>query len=294
VALVPGGALSQKSAKDGLRKICKSRPALSEHMTSTNLGKLHTGSQILEASRATGNVVIYLLFPSALEVLSTIQSIIALHQLLQINSSPSKMIIHPLPMSIITGSLTSSRCSAQLNELAFSIYDRLPIQILQVKPPPPETFTNLFTHPPSPTPIRLFQSPAFVVSPRRHTVIEFDLKWPVPSLEILHRHRLLHAVYDVVPSTNCIGHEWIVVSVIDESGESWKTVPKLLKARSGIMNEKLRLKEVWKIVQSSILKVNVEWRVVISRYGLMSKLEIEGERFFFLLSVFRILITSRR
>lgn len=224
----------------------------------------------------SGNVVVYLLFPSTLEISATIQITIALHQLLRINSTTSKVIIHLLPLSTITCSSTSTHYAAQLNQLAFQIYDRLPIPILQIKPPPPETFTNLFTAPASPTPIRLFQSPAFTLSPQRKTAVEFELKWPVPSLEILHRHRILHIAYDRVVIKNFPGYEWIVVGAIDESGESWKTVPKLIKTAQRTTYERLGLKEVWRIAQTSMAKVDVEWRVVICRYGLMSKIEIQG------------------
>lgn len=71
--------------------------------------------------------------------------------------------------------------------------------------------------------------------------------------------------------------EWIVVSVVDENGESWKTSPKLVKIRSEASRERARVETIWGLIDPLISLVDVEWRVVVSKYGIMTRGEIGGE-----------------
>lgn len=128
--------------------------------------------------------------------------------------------------------------------------------------------------------IRLFQSPAMTLSPARQTKIQFELQWPPSSLEVLHRHRLLHIAYTCTPVRGAVGVEWIVMTCIDEKGEMWKTGQKLARVPLGQSVNLMRSKVVWNLARVMTAKADVEWRVIICKVGGVSKEEIAGESSF--------------
>ena len=183
-------------------------------------------------------------------------------------------LVFALPLSSVINTPEIQSQNALLR-LAFSVYDRLAIPIGKFQSRPADPFPRLPTL--TARPFKLFQSPAFVISPSRPTPIKFDLQWPTPSLEILHRHRFLHVGYSIVP---CVGEEsaeWVVMSCIDERGESWRTLSQLVRNRLGSQGEDLRLVEVWNFARRFAEEANVEWRIVIGRMGEFERSELEGE-----------------
>lgn len=193
------------------------------------------------------------------------------------------MVVYPVPLSnvsrhrtIIPGDSTATR----LDRLAFSVYDQLLVPVSNLAFPVPETFPSApIIRPQSLGPVtRLFQSPAMTLSPARATRLEFELHWPASSLEVLHRHRLLHVAYACSPAHGQgAGLEWIVVSCIDEKGEIWKTLPRLLRIPPGTVVEAIRARAVWSITKMLAETADVEWRVVICKLGTPSKAEVRGE-----------------
>lgn len=226
----------------------------------------------------------YLLAPSEAYTSSPASPIVfALQQVIKIKSRASHVswVTYPLPISsisrwrtIVAGDLSTKR----LDHLAFSVYDQLLVPVSSLAFPMPETFPSAnLARPQSLGPrLRLFQSPAITLSPSRDAKIEFELNWPPSSLEVMHRHRLLHIAYACSPAHSQERLEWIVVSCVDEKGEIWKTVPKLLRYPPGPV-EVVRARVVWSICKMLIDTADVEWRVIISKLGVPSKAEAKGE-----------------
>lgn len=237
----------------------------------------------MDAARPRKHVVVYLLMPEDdYRPQPSSPVVLALQQIMRIRQANMSLITYPLSIASITGwrSLTGSDTPVKaLERLAFSVYDQLLIPVSSLAFPMPETFPSAnLMRPQSLGPAsRVFQSPAVTVSPLRESKIEFQLKWPAPSLEVLHRHRILHVAYTFVPGA-AEGPGWIVVSCIDEKGEIWKTLPKVMKLKPEDLPEVTMTRFVWSIAKMLAETADVEWRVVISRIGVPNKAEIKGER----------------
>lgn len=188
--------------------------------------------------------------------------------------------VYPVSLSSIVHSrslLLGDSETKRLDRLAFAVYDQLLVPIAKLHFPVPETFVaGAFTHAGPGPASRPFQFPAITVAPNRKPQIQFDLAWPPSSLEVMHRHRFLHIGYTIVPVKNESKLEWLVASCIDEKGEVWKIVPKLLRCPSTSAAELVRAKIIGAITRTFAESADVEWRVVISRLGIMTKDEMKG------------------
>lgn len=243
-----------------------------------------TASHIAEATRSRRHVVIYILAPPEAYTASPASPIIsALQSMIKSRIGPgSSWVVNPVPLSAVSRWRTivpGESSLGRLDRLAFAVYDQLLIAVSSLAFPVPETFPSANLARPQlvgPT-VRTFQSPAITMSPARRTDIEFDLTWPAASLEVLHRHRLLHVAYACSPAHGDGGLEWIAVSCVDEKGEIWKTMPRLLRIPPGASVETLRVKMVWSISKMLIDTADVEWRVIISKLGVPSKADLKGE-----------------
>ncbi|KAI5475687.1 hypothetical protein MNV49_001062 [Pseudohyphozyma bogoriensis] len=259
LAVVPAGSLSHTVAKDNFRTLC---------------------SHLSEACRVTRHVVVYLLTPPGpLPTSPTSPIALTIQQLVKSKSASMSLVVYPVPISTIADSRTmilGESTANRLDRLAFSVFDQLQIPVSKLHFPVPETFpTAPFNHAVGPA-ARPFQFPAITLSPIKKPHIEFELAWPSSSLEVMHRHRLLHVGYTVFPVEGESNLEWLVTSVIDERGETWKMVPKLIRCPAGAATEMARAKLVWAIARTVADQADVEWRMVICRLGLMSKIEMKA------------------
>ncbi|SCV70770.1 BQ2448_3532 [Microbotryum intermedium] len=241
-------------------------------------------NHLVDAARTRKHVVIYLLDPSEASPTSTAPSIIAaLSHILKLRASTMSLVVYPLPLSTVSrwrSIAPADSIAARLRRLAFAVYDTLLVSISSLPAPVPETFpsSQIGRHPVLGPLTRLYQSPAVTASPVRQTSIEFALVWPPSSLEVLHRHRLFHIAYGCfrAPAEGAHGptHEWIVISGIDEKGETWKSVPQIVRYPPQMQLEEARARQVWKAAKSLHDTADIEWRVVVTKLGNMSKSEI--------------------
>lgn len=208
--------------------------------------------------------------------------IFALQQIFKSKTPNMSIVIYPLPITTIARGRhmhCSDSATRRLDRLAFSVYDQLLIPVSSLNMPVPDSFpsANYARHPSLGPVTRLFQSPALTVAPARNHRTEFELSWPPTSLEIEHRHRLLHISYACSSSPASAGAERMVVSCIDEKGEVWKTLPRILRFPPGAVAEVQRVRQVWSIAQLLAGTADVEWRVVISKLGFLNEAEMKGE-----------------
>ncbi|SGY79008.1 BQ5605_C008g05011 [Microbotryum silenes-dioicae] len=243
-------------------------------------------NHLVDAARTRKHVVIYLLDPSEASRTSASAApsiIAALAHILKSRASTMSLVVYPLPLSTVSrwrSIASADSIAARLRRLAFAVYDTLLVSVSSLPAPVPETFpsSQIGRHPVLGPLTRLYQSPAITASPVRETSIEFALVWPPSSLEVLHRHRLLHVAYGCfcAPAEGERGPalEWIVISGIDEKGETWKSVPQIVRYPPQMQLEEARARQVWKAAKSLHDTADIEWRVVVTKLGNMSKEEI--------------------
>ncbi|KAM0754078.1 hypothetical protein T439DRAFT_346312 [Meredithblackwellia eburnea MCA 4105] len=256
---LPAGSLSHPGIKEEMRTFC---------------------SQVTEIARTAKHIVVYLLTPPGpLPTAPTSPITLAIQQLLRTRSTTLSTLVYPIPMSTIADSRTmyfGDSSNARLERLAFAVFDQLLISVSKLRFPMPETFPSAaFNHATGPA-VRAFQFPAITLSPARKSKLDFELSWPPSSLEVMHRHRLLHVGYTVIPVENESNLEWIVATCIDEKGELWKTVPKLVRCPASAPSEVARVKIVYAIARGVAEAADVEWRIVICRVGVMGKPEMKA------------------
>ncbi|KAK4702730.1 hypothetical protein P7C70_g3492, partial [Phenoliferia sp. Uapishka_3] len=260
LAVLPSGSLSRPGARDEVRPLCNT---------------------IAEAVRSGQHVVVYLLTPAGALPTSPSSPVATTIQLINKLRSNTLLppLVYPMPLSAIADSRTmflGDSTSARLERLAFAVYDQLLIPVARLKFPMPETFPSApFAHTNTPA-VRPFQFPAITLSPFRKPKIQFELNWPASSLEVMHRHRILHVGYTVTPVEGATNLEWIVATCIDEKGELWKTVSKLLRRPANVSTETARVTIVYGFAKSMADFADVEWRIVITRLGLLSKEEMKA------------------
>lgn len=226
------------------------------------------------------HVVVYLLTPPGPLPTSPSSPIaLTIQQLLRTKTASTSVLVYPLPLSTIADfrAIGVDQSSVnRLDRLSFAVYDQLFISVAKLHTPIPDTFPSASITPLSGLTDR-FQSPAITLSPARRTQIEFELQWPPSSLEVLHRHRILHVGYTsmtAVPGEP--GLEWIVAVCIDEKGETWRSIPKLVRIPAGAAGDMARVRVVWSIARSVAEKADVEWRIVVCRLGCIPMAEIKG------------------
>ncbi|KAK4056626.1 hypothetical protein OIO90_002474 [Microbotryomycetes sp. JL221] len=239
-------------------------------------------SHIVESARHRKHSVLYILIPPDDAPQSTSSSIAsAVAQVLKARQPNMSLVVYPISAAAVTGWRNSVGVEGSngrpLEQLAFSVYDQLLVSVSSLSFPVPETFpagSMMRPHALGP-PIRQFQAPAITLSPSHEGKVDFGLNWPPASLEILHRHRLLHIAYTHVPGT-VVGLHWLVMSCIDAKGEIWKTLPRRVQVKPEEPLEIVMAKWVWNMTRMLADTADVEWRVIISRVGLPSKLEIKA------------------
>jgi hypothetical protein len=123
----------------------------------------------------------------------------------------------------------------------------------------------------------LFQSPAIKLAPVRPRKIRFDMNFPVSTLAVQQRHRFLHVCYTSTPATTDGSADWIHLASIDDTGETWRTVNRLMKTVPGGPGDVYRARVVWQLILTLLQSIDVEWRIVICRLGEPSVLEIRGK-----------------
>ncbi|GAA5955379.1 hypothetical protein JCM3765_006760 [Sporobolomyces pararoseus] len=237
----------------------------------------------IEMLKQYHNVVVFVFTPQTeAESYSTSSPLHGILNLLQRPKSPiSTLVACPVPMSQLNKSEPSQgRTSSNLlGTYAFSLYDQLLVPVARLGLPVPETFPSAAATP-SPASqgqaIRMFQSPAIKLSPVRPRQISFDMNFPVSTLAVQQRHRFLHVCYTSSPASIDGSADWIHLASIDDTGENWRTINRLMKIPTGVPGDVMRARLVWQLILSLLQSIDVEWRIVICRLGEPSVVEIRA------------------
>lgn len=274
-------------AKDDFRVLCKDHSLFGNRNL---LRPLHhiLGSQIAEAARSSKHVVVYLLTPPGpLPISPTSPVALTIQQLLKCRSAALSVLVYPIALSSAldpSAATSDDNSTSRLAKVAFSVYDQLLVPITKLRAPIPETFPSASLAPSMGPATKLFQCPSITIFPTRRTKLKFELSWPPASLEVLHRHRMLHVAYATQRAQKeAGGSEWIALSFTDERGEIWKTIPKLVRVPAGSAGDAARVRTVWTLTKAAAESADVEWRIVVCRLGLITKSELHGECHFPLL-----------
>ncbi|GAA5989376.1 hypothetical protein JCM11641_004204 [Rhodosporidiobolus odoratus] len=279
------GTITTSSSSSGIREglVPFPRGALTSTHERDELKLLY--ATLVEHAKTTQNTVVYVISrfaDSPLSVSSPITSI--LHQIGKSRTPVVSMHPVPVPLSSIirSGPSFSNHGDGDgLLHLAFSLYDQLQIPVGRLRIPAPETFP---TARPAPVAalgpaVRLFQAPAITLSPSpsKAPQVQFALNWPASSLEVEHRHRLLHVCYGSkrVGSGDAT-QEWLAVSLIDEKGEVWKNMPRCVKIPPGVVADVHLVRVVWSFSKALVDAADVEWRVVICKLGEPTAIEAKA------------------
>ncbi|GAA5937387.1 uncharacterized protein JCM15063_002891 [Sporobolomyces koalae] len=233
---------------------------------------------VTEIAKLYSNAVLFIFSPEGDEALSTSSPLFTLLHLLQRRKSPlSTTVSCPVRLSQLFAKQATS--PDRLADYAFCIYDQLQSPVVRLNFPVPETFpsaaaaSNAASQTPS---VRLFQSPAIRLAPVRRRKISFDLNFPVSTLAVQQRHRFLHVCYTLKATHPNDNAEWIHLASIDDTGESWKSVNKVIKTPPGVPGDVMRARLVWSVILQLLVHVDVEWRIVICRLDEPSLVEIRA------------------
>ena len=99
--------------------------------------------------------------------------------------------------------------------------------------------------------------------------ISFALESSASSLDVTHRHMLLHVGYQI---STC--GRWIIAACIDGEGEA-HDLKAWLTPDDNV--EEFMVAQVWTFAYAFARRANVEWRIVVSKLGLISYSEANGE-----------------
>lgn len=270
-------------------------------------------NKIVTAASGLANVVVFFVVPDhelarlALRPVSSL--ILAMRGLGKERLQDVPVTVMPVPLSQVirpvSGSSLGPPMQRRLREgHAFSLYDKLTSQIAREHSVPSESFSGTTTiiraqgrnmrgaivpqlsdAREAPT-VRPFQTPAFAIESSSSGNPEFALSWPAPSVEVLERGRFVHIVYNVLETAvaeDDDDDEWLSVVCVDDRGESWRHVSKVLGGASknkDVSNRANRLatrvQGVWSLAKAFADMADIDWRIVIARDSVMARDEAEG------------------
>ncbi|GAA5956883.1 hypothetical protein JCM21900_006280 [Sporobolomyces salmonicolor] len=237
---------------------------------------------LAEVSRSNQNVVVYIFTPLDVSPLSASSPLAAvIQQISRSKTAITTMLPCPIPLShLFHDPSTASRLPGvdRLAALAFSVYDQIQTPVNKLRFPVPETFPSA-SYPTAQSfgaVIRLFQSPAVSVAPARPPKVTFELSWPPSSLAVEHRHRFLHICYSSKPANAEGTLEWLLFCSIDDKGETWRLLPRLIKIPNGMVADVHRVRAVWNFAKICYEQADVEWRIIVCKLGEPTAIEMRA------------------
>ncbi|KAI0772549.1 mediator complex subunit 13 C-terminal-domain-containing protein [Trametes elegans] len=181
------------------------------------------------------------------------------------------ILFHFVPESFIGGIHTHPGANlGGLDEFVCSVYDRILIPVTRAMS------RKFFER--SGAISRYLEAPAYAlvcssggkaharsVAPPR---VSFALESTVSSLDVMNRHMLLHVGYQV---SHC--GRWVLAACVDAEGEAHELRTWLAPDEN---IEAFLVNRVWNFVHEFSRRANIEWRIVISKLGVMSHGEIDA------------------
>jgi mediator of RNA polymerase II transcription subunit 13, fungi type len=115
----------------------------------------------------------------------------------------------------------------------------------------------------------IFDAFAFVLAGRRPPKAVFVEKWPPPTSNMFDRYAFLHAAYNI--SAN---GEWVVASLVTGAGDDVESQVWRVDEHDALNSI---VRNVLDFVLKHALRADVEWRITLSKSGIMSPTELNGK-----------------
>ncbi|OBZ71892.1 Mediator of RNA polymerase II transcription subunit 13 [Grifola frondosa] len=181
----------------------------------------------------------------------------------------TQILFHFVPESLVTGILTNPQSSLDgLEPFVDSVYDRI------LQPVERAMSRKLFTH--SARTRAYFHAPAYTLARSALTQSQgsgsearvlFVLEPHPSSLDVVDRYALLHVGYTVTPCGR-----WVLAACVDARGEAHE-LRAWLTPGDGV--ESFVVAQVWTLLRDFAKRADLEWRLVISKLGLMGSAELD-------------------
>ncbi|KIJ70634.1 hypothetical protein HYDPIDRAFT_172404 [Hydnomerulius pinastri MD-312] len=112
-----------------------------------------------------------------------------------------------------------------------------------------------------------FRESPFALARPPSTTVRYSQQGPARTLDVLDRHTFLHVGYRF---SSC--GKWLLASCVDQRGESFDVGSWLTQDEV----ETSAVLQIWNFAAQFARKANIEWRIVISKSGLMSSSELDA------------------
>lgn len=113
---------------------------------------------------------------------------------------------------------------------------------------------------------------AFTLARSRPLKVLYQDQWPPPAQMLFDRHTFLHVAYGWSKD-----REWIVASLVTERGDDQD---RYVGSGGEDLSPGELVDSVWQFAEHFAKKVDVEWRIVICRLGIIPEEELEGSILF--------------
>lgn len=209
---------------------------------------------------ASNTLVIYITIPGlAMSLASPLfRQILSTIKRLQKSCANFPVLFHLVPEAVIaTHDWTDN--VAELETLCFSVYQRLSRAVKR-------TMSRKIIETGEPTQA-YFQEPLFTLSRPITPTVLFSQHGQARSLDVLDRHTFLHVGYRF---SSC--GKWLLASCVDQRGESYDVGTWLTHDDV----ETSAVVQIWNFAARFARRANIEWRLVITKLGVLSASELDA------------------
>ncbi|KAI6004286.1 hypothetical protein EDD15DRAFT_2385299 [Pisolithus albus] len=215
------------------------------------IGGLSSVSNALVIYIAIPNSTMSLASPLFRQILSTIKR-------LQKSCTDYPVLFHLLPEAVIATHDWTDNVT-ELEATCFSVYQRL-------SRPVTRTMSREILETGEPT-RAYFQEPLFTLSRPITPTVLFSQHGQARSLDVLDRHMFLHVGYRF---SSC--GKWLLASCVDQRGDGYDVGTWLTQDDV----ETSAVVQIWNFAAPFARRANIEWRLVITKLGVLSASELDA------------------
>ncbi|KXN84196.1 Mediator of RNA polymerase II transcription subunit 13 [Leucoagaricus sp. SymC.cos] len=184
----------------------------------------------------------------------------------------NRVIVQLIPEHTINHIESDPASTNQLESFCINLYNRILVPVAQ-------PLARIFSPDNTPIPVKSYlQKPIFTLARPIYNKVTYTRSVHA-SLDVLDRYTLLHVGYRV---SSC--GKWVMAACVDQRGEAWDQAVWLVKtdqqdsdgeaSAGGSHEESFAAKKVWEFVTGFAKRADVEWRIVISKLGIMDEAEL--------------------
>lgn len=211
-------------------------------------------------SSVSNSLVIYIAIPGSTMSLASplFRQILSTIKRLQKSCTDYPVLFHLLPEAVIATHDWTDNVT-ELEAICFSVYQRL-------SRPVTRTMSREILEAGEPT-RAYFQEPLFTLSRPITPTVLFSQRGQARSLDVLDRHMFLHVGYRF---SSC--GKWLLASCVDQRGEGYDVGTWLTQDDV----ETSAVVQIWNFVAQFARRANIEWRLVITKLGVLSASEFDA------------------